>query len=221
MHLVIINGSPRTKSKSNTTKIITSFQKGFEESGNTSDVWYLSDRNQWESAAEAFEKNDHILFALPLFVENISGTMLEFLEALPPKKMPGTSIAFVLQGGFPERSQLRCGERFLEMLPAQLGCEYAGTLIKGDMFGAGLMGEKLGAQLVAPFEDAGRRFAVNGVFEKQKVNTFAGPEYMPEKEVRKFNRFGCHMQKFFMGRIAKKLGCKDKLDAQPYGELVK
>lgn len=76
--------------------------KGFEESGNTSDVWYLSDRNQWESAAEAFEKNDHILFALPLFVENISGTMLKFLEALPPKKKcQAQALPLCCRGGFP------------------------------------------------------------------------------------------------------------------------
>lgn len=221
MHLVIISGSPRTKAKSNTAKIIHAFLKGFEESGNTSEVFYLSDRKQWQSATEAFEKNDRILFALPLFVENISGIMLEFLEALPPKTAPGTSIAFLLQGGFPEASQLRCGKRFLETLPEKLGCAYAGTLIKGDMFGAGLMGDKLGAKLVAPFEDAGRHFAKARRFEKAYADTFAGAEYMPEKEVRKFERFGRHMQKFFMGRIAKKLGCRDKLDAQPYRELVK
>ena len=88
------------------------------------------------------------------------------------------------------------------------------------MFGVGLMGDKLGAQLVAPFEDAGRHFAHAKAFEKSYGDTFAGPEYMSEKEVRKFNRMGHHMQKFFMGRVAKKLGCKDKLDAQPYQELI-
>jgi len=220
MHLVVISGSPRTKSKSNTAKIITAFLKGYEEPGNTSEVWYLSDRKQWQSAADAFEKNNMILFALPLFVENIPGTMLEFLTTLQPKTVSGTSIAFLLQGGFPEASQLRCGERYLERFPVQLGCEYAGTLIKGDMFGVGLMGDMLGAQLVAPFEDAGRHFADAKAFEKSYGDTFVGPEYMSEKEVRKFNRMGHHMQKFFMGRVAKKLGCKDKLDAQPYQELI-
>ena len=130
MHLVIISGSPRTKSKSNTAKIITAFLKGYEESGNTSEVWYLSDRKQWQSAADAFEKNDLILFALPLFVENIPGTMLEFLTTLQPKTVSGTRIAFLLRGGFPEASQLRFGERYLETLPVQLGCEYAGTLMR-------------------------------------------------------------------------------------------
>ena len=39
MHLVIISGAARPQSKSNTAKVIAAFQKGFEESGNTAEVW--------------------------------------------------------------------------------------------------------------------------------------------------------------------------------------
>ena len=35
MHLVIISGATRPQSKSNTAKVITAFQKGFEENCNT------------------------------------------------------------------------------------------------------------------------------------------------------------------------------------------
>ena len=50
MHLVIISGAARPMPKSNTAKIIAAFRKGFEEGGNTAEVWYLSDRRQWQSA---------------------------------------------------------------------------------------------------------------------------------------------------------------------------
>jgi len=86
MHLVIISGAARPMPKSNTAKIIAAFRKGFEEGGNTAEVWYLSDRRQWQSAREAFANNELILFALPLYVENIPGIMLEFLEGL---ELPG------------------------------------------------------------------------------------------------------------------------------------
>ena len=144
MHLVIISGATRPQSKSNTAKVITAFQKGFEENCNTTEVWYLSDRRQWKRAAQAFTQNDRILIAFPLYVENIPGILLEFLSGLTPKKTPGTKLAFLIQGGFPEASQSRCCETFLETLPAQLGCDYAGTLIKGDMFGTSLVDEKTG-----------------------------------------------------------------------------
>ena len=132
MHIVIISGAARPQGKSNTAKIIAAFQKGLEENGSTAEVWYLSDRRQWDRAADAFERNDHILIAFPLYVENLPGILLEFLSGLSPKQVPGTRLSFLIQGGFPEASQSRCCEAFLETLPAQLGCAYAGTLIKGD-----------------------------------------------------------------------------------------
>ena len=67
MHLVIINASPRVETKSNTARIIRAFVRGFEVNGNTTEVWHLSDKKQWTGAKEAFEKNDNILFAIPLY----------------------------------------------------------------------------------------------------------------------------------------------------------
>ena len=151
MHLVIISGATRPQAKSNTAKGIAAFEEGFEENGNTTEVWYLSDRRQWKRAANAFEQNDHILIAFPLCVQNIPGILLEFLSGLTPKRAPGTKLAFLIQGGFPEASQSRCCEAFLETLPAQLGCEYAGTLIKGDMFGTSRVDEKTREKRLAPF----------------------------------------------------------------------
>lgn len=216
MHLVIISGATRPQSKSNTAKVISAFQKGFEEKGNTTESWYLSDRRQWKRAAQAFAQNDHILIAFPLYVENIPGILLEFLSGLSPKQTPGTRLAFLIQGGFPEASQSRCCEAFLEKLPAQLGCDYAGTLIKGDMFGTSLVDEKSREKMLAPFTEMGRTFAGTGCFEKSAVDVFAAPEYMPEKQIRLYNLVGKHISRFFMGNIAKKLGCREKLDARPY-----
>lgn len=215
MHLVIISGAARPQLKSNTAKIIAAFQKGYEESENTTEVYYLSDHRQWAAAEKAFQENTNILIALPLYVENIPGILLEFLSGLQPKKTPGTYLAFLLQGGFPEASQSRCCEAFLETLPPQLGCEYVGTLIKGDMFGIGLVDEKSQEKMLAPFTEMGRVFASSGRFEKSAVNAFAALEYMSAKQVRMYHLFGRHISRFFMGQIAKKLGCKEKLDARP------
>ena len=218
MHLVIISGAARPQAKSNTAKIIAAFQKGYEESGNTTEVSYLSDRRQWAAAEKAFQENTNILIALPLYVENMPGILLEFLSGLQPKKTPGAHLAFLLQGGFPEASQSRCCEAFLETLPAQLGCAYAGTLIKGDMFGVGLVDEKNREKMLAPFIEMGRVFARTGYFEKSAVDAFAAPESMSKKQMWAYNLFGKHISRFFMGQIAKKLGCKEKLNARPLAE---
>ena len=218
MHLVIISGAARPQAKSNTAKIIAAFQKGYEESGNTTEVYYLSDRRQWAAAEKAFQENTNILIALPLYVENIPGILLEFLSMLQPKETPGTKLSFLLQGGFPEASQSRCCEAFLETLPAQLGCAYAGTLIKGDMFGVGLVDGKNREKMLAPFSEMGRVFARSGQFEKSAVDAFAAPEKMTPKQIRMYNLFGRHISRFFMGHIARKLGCREKLDARPLAE---
>ena len=218
MHLVIISGAARPQPKSNTAKIISAFGQGYEECGNTTEVYYLSDRRQWAAAQNAFQENANILIALPLYVENIPGILLEFLSGLQPKETPGTQMAFLLQGGFPEASQSRCCEAFLETLPPQLGCVYAGTLIKGDMFGVGLVDEKNREKMLAPFTEMGRVFARSGCFEKSAVDAFAAPEYMSEQQIRMFNLFVKHISRFFMGHIAKKLGYKERLDAKPLSD---
>lgn len=216
MHLVIISGATRPRGRSNTAKIIDAFQKGYKEGGNTVEVWYLSDRKQWAGAAAAFAEQENILIALPLYVENIPGSLLEFLSCLSPKKEAGTRLAFLIQGGFPEGSQSRCCERYLETLPGQLGCEYGGTLIKGDMFGLGMTDEKSRKKMLEPFVEMGRYFADHGVFDKEKAYSFAAPEYMPKSQVRLFRLIGHFVQRIFMGRLAKQMGCKEALDAKPY-----
>lgn len=216
MHIVIINASPRTEKKSNTTTIIRAWLRGYEQGGNTAELYHLSDRRQWEDAKAAFEKNEHILFSLPLYVENIPGIMLEFLEELTPKTEPGTKISFLLQSGFPEACQRRCGEHYLERLPKYFNCEFAGILSRGDMFGINLLGEKIGNKMVQPFEEMGRRFAGTGDFLFPEAKEFTGIEYFDETFRKKFNRFGRHMQRLMMNGIAKKIGCKGRLDEKVY-----
>ena len=216
MHLLILNGAARPQGRSNTARIVSAFQSGFVEGGNTAQVFHLSDRSQWADAAAAFGRCENVLIALPLYVENIPGLLLEFLEGLAPKAEPGTRIAFLLQGGFPEASQSRCCERYLEMLPSQLGCAYAGTLIKGDMFGLGMMDKESRARALEPFVRMGRRFAATGRFDRGEASAFAAPEYLPKREARMFRLFGPAVQRVFMGRMAKKMGCRWRLDARPY-----
>lgn len=215
MHLAIINASPRVEAKSNTARIIRTFLKGFEKDGNTAEVWHLSDRKQWENAKEAYEKNSNILFAIPLYVENIPGIMLEFLETLQPKKEAGTKMSFILQSGFAEASQLRCGEAYLEILPSYFNCEYNGTLIKGDNFAPVWLPEKQANKMVAIYEKMGLSFAQKGTFDKEEVNKFAAPEYFSEKQIRLFNCINW-LQKMMFRHIAKKNGCKRPLDDKPH-----
>lgn len=219
MHLVIISCTPRVIKKSNTAKIIEKFKEGFEKTGNTTETYYLSQRNTWNEIRDAFYKNNYILFAISLFVECVPGIMLEFLETLEPKQYPSgvekTKIGFILQGGFSEASQLRCGEQYLEKLPKYLNCEYTGTLIKGDMFAVSIMEGKTRESLIQPFVDMGKHYAKHGSFSKERVSEFAKPEYFSKRFIFLYSLLS-PLQKVFMSLLAKKLGCKGSLKAKPY-----
>ena len=76
MHLLVVSCTPRAVAASNTDKILTAFCAGFEAQGNTTERHYLARRDTWPQIRAAFEQNDDILFALPLFVECVPGIMI-------------------------------------------------------------------------------------------------------------------------------------------------
>ncbi len=220
MNLLIISCTPRIKEKSNTDKILDEFKKGYESYGNTTETLYLYKRNEWETIRKKFYENDNILFALPLYVECIPGIMAEYLESLKPKQKNNTKIGFLLQGGFGEASQLRCCESYLETLPSLLGCEYNGTLLKGNMFAVSFMDGKIRKKMVEPFYNMGKYYAQNNYFNKEVVNDFAKPEYFSKKVIF-LNNILSPLNKFFIKVFAKKLGCKGSLNDKPYQNYVK
>lgn len=220
MNLLIISCTPRVKEKSNTDKILDEFKKGYELSGNTTETFYLSKRNDWEVIRKKFYENENILFALPLYVECIPGIMAEFLETLEPKQNSNTKIGFLLQGGFAEASQLRCCEKYLETLPSLLGCKYNGTLLKGDMFAVSFVEGEMRKQMVEPFNKMGQYYAKNNYFDKEVINDFAKPEYFSKKIIL-LNNILSPLNKLFFRLFAKKLGCKKSLTDKPYQKYIK
>ena len=215
MHAVIINGSPRVQKNSNTDKILKKFTKGMEESGSTFELYSLSDRKVWESAREAYYYNTDILIALPLFVECIPGLLLEFLETLSPKDK-GTTISFILQSGFAEGVQLRCGEEFLKKLASELNCTYGGTLVKGNNFGIRFLKEEKLDKETGPYMEMGRVYGRRGDFLTTECRKFTGPEIYPAPLRFLLGIiFKTGARKMFLN-IADELGCSSPLDDRPF-----
>ncbi len=178
MHVVIINASPRVQKYSNTEKIIAAFAKGLSEKESTFETYAISNRKTWDIIRDDYLKNDEILIALPLYVECVPGLLLEFLETLP-KKDEHTRLSFLLQSGFAEGCQLRCGEAFLEKLPEYLGVRYGGCLVKGNNFGIRIIDEDQQAQATKPYQAMGKLFAEGDGFFRKEAKKFTGPEYLP------------------------------------------
>lgn len=178
MHIVIINGSPRVQKDSNTEKIVAAFAKGLSEKEVTFETYAISNRSTWDIIRDAYMKNDEILIALPLYVECVPGLLLEFMETLPQKDEQ-TRLSFLLQSGFAEGCQLRCGEAFLEKLPKYLGVRYGGCLVKGNNFGIRVLDEEKQAQVTEPYQAMGQLFAEGDGFFREEAKKFTGPEYFP------------------------------------------
>ena len=218
-HLVIINGSPRVAKFSNTDKIIHSFAKGLEETGITWELHNLSNRKEWDAAREAYVSHERTLIAFPLYVECVPSLMLEFLETLPTERKHPGELSFLLHGGMDEGNEFRLCERFLKTLPAQLGCSYGGTLIRGGSFGIRTREPAIKAKIIAPFEKMGHLFAQNGNFLNPEVKKFAGPEQYPWLVRKMVSLLFLKKVNEEFDHFAKEWGCTRPLDDKPYNEL--
>ena len=215
MHVLIINGSPRIKAHSNTDKIIDKFGEGLKEAGSTYEQYEVSDRKQWDAIRDAFAKAENILIAIPLYVENIPGLLLEFLETVPARR-GDANIAYILQGGFAEGAQLRCGEAYLEILTKQLGCNYKGTLVKGDNFSIRFFEGEKRDKVTGPYKKMGFIFGKNGDFNADECKKFTGPEIFPAHIRLLIGTIFKTVAKKGFAQIAKGWDCTTPLDFRPY-----
>ena len=220
MHVVIINGSPRVQKHSNTDTIIQSFGKGLHESGSTYELYSLSNLREWDAAREAFICNEQIIFALPLYVECVPSIMLEFLETLPIERQQSAQISFILHGGFDEGHQLRLCERFLQSLPAQLGCTYGGCLIQGGSFLIRMRyDEKMQKAMdkkLDGYTEMGQSFAAHGSFMTADARKFTGPEKNPWFVHLLFRLYIKRLVRNNFEYFARQWGCAGPLDDKPY-----
>ena len=160
--------------------------------------------------------HDKIIIALPLYVECAPSLLLEFLSTLPTERRKPATLSFILQSGFAEGCQLRCGEAFLKSLPAQLGCTFGGCLLRGNNFGIRIAKEGERNKILKPYADMGRSFAQKGNFLSPEAARFVGLETFP-LVLRKFIMLSYKVvghRKF--SRTATEWGCTRPLDDRPY-----
>ena len=219
-HVVIINGSPRIKKNSNTNKIIQAFAEGLEKAGITHKLYSLSNHAEWDEARKAFMTNYNIIIAVPLFVECLPSLLLEFLSTLPTERKQPAKLSCILHGGFDEGHQLRLGEKFLQSLPAQLGCTYGGVLVKGGSFllrnRENSYIKKITDKMLASYTAMGRSFARNGNFMTPEAKKFTGPEKNLKIGVLLFNLIFKRIVKKNFERMAQEWGCTEPLNSKPY-----
>jgi NAD(P)H-dependent FMN reductase len=177
MSLVVFNGSPRGKS-GNTALLMEQFLQGHDAvAGSASPVHYLFKRGALPEAVAAFARAQTIVLAFPLYVHAMPGIVKHFIDALPPRAAAdGSALGFIVQSGFPEAHHSRWLERYLDRLPAKLGCRSLGTVIKGGAEGVHLMPRWMNRSLFSRFRLLGECLARTGAWDPQLVQELAAPE---------------------------------------------
>jgi hypothetical protein len=181
MKLTVVNGSPRGQ-KSNTSRLMTPFMKGYDSvSGNASQMFYLNHKLNEEKLADIWHGSDIILLAFPLYVDAMPGQVKAFIESL--QGFQGSdhapALAFLVHSGFPEALHSRYVERYLVKLTRRLGCDYAGTIVKGGSEGMQLMPDKSIQPLLSKMEMLGASLGSNKVLDEKMLAEIAGMERIP------------------------------------------
>ncbi len=186
MKIVAFNGSPRAE-KGNTHVMVEAFLAGAGEAGaKTENIFLVKKKighclgcfscwwkcpgscvqsDDMEELIETYQSADVVVFATPLYVDNVSGIMKNFIDRLLPtgdphfEKDPGGEVrhvpgrkkdpAFVMManGGFPEQSHFQV----LRLLIRRMARNFL-TGIAGEIYRGG--GSLLQDEEFTPFVDA-------------------------------------------------------------------
>jgi hypothetical protein len=161
--LFLLNGSPRGE-RSNTMKMLARVGKGWEHGGgNTPETLHLARSAGFQRAVEAFSQADVVLLAMPLHTDSMPALVKTYIEALVPQAashgVGNTTLAFLVQSGFPEALHSRPLERYLEKLARRLGSPYAGTIVRGGGESLQMMPDEANKKLWARLRTLGEAVA--------------------------------------------------------------
>lgn len=217
MHITVINASPNNNKSSQTSQIVHAFNQGILKERKTVETHLLCDRSQWDNIIQAILDNENFVFVLPVYLGITPSVFKEFLEkvdSILPKETRGNKkIAFILQSAFPEASQRRCCEKYLESFVNCLKCQFSGILSHSVYYG--LADSKNSGNLMDEYYSFGREYIKNNAtFFFSKAREFNGAEYLTEEHAKRFVR-GFN----FMSKLnAEEQGITSNLYNNPYNK---
>ncbi|HKN20406.1 MAG TPA: NAD(P)H-dependent oxidoreductase [Terracidiphilus sp.] len=222
--LVLLNGSPRGE-RSNSMKMLKRVAEGWVRGGGAQpEVLHLVRRAHFLRAVQAFAGADVVLLGMPLYTDAMPALVKGYIEALAPRveaaRAGGANptLAFLVQGGFPEAAHSRPLERYLKKLAMRMGSHHAGTIVRGGGESLQAMPDQANRKLWAQLKTLGEQLARDGSFGAAELKAVAGTE--------RFSRFAvmlaslaCRLPvfQFYWNGMLKKNGVWDRRFAAPYG----
>ena len=226
MKLTVFNGSPRGED-SNSNRIAQEFMTGAKEAGAEVENVFLAKRNikhcqgcfkcwyktpgkcvirdDMEGLIQKFVSSDIVVFAMSLYVDNVTGIMKDFMDRLIPiidphfykdengecrhekryKKYP--KLVVISNSGFPERSHFQV----LELLFRRVARNLRTKVIAEIYLSPGYAITEAGPQTIANYKDllrlAGREVVERSQLTEETVRALQRPLLPDEEYIRNTN----------------------------------
>lgn len=231
MKITAFNGSPRGE-KSNTNFMVKEFLSGAKEAGAEVENILLSERkilhclgcfhcwnktpgkciikDDMNSLLEKFDNSDIVVFATPLYVDNVSGIMKNFMDRLIPladphftidennetrhKKRRNSSpkIVVISNCGFPENSHFQVLKLLFKRIARNFHTKVIGEIYRGG-------GEILQKNIIMLkpviwkykllLKKAGKEIVKNSRLSEETIRKLEKPLISPERYRKEANKF--------------------------------
>jgi multimeric flavodoxin WrbA len=180
MNTIIINGSPKGKSKKCNSQI---FAEEFVRNMKTPCEIRTIANSDLKELARYAETFDSIIIILPLYIHSMPGIVMKFIEELEPQAAFGKNLGFIIQAGFMETSQERFVERYFESLTKRLNYNYLGTVSKGQA-AAIYMYPKMFEKVLKLVNNLGSTFEETHAFDSEIVKQLGKPYEISKSTLR-------------------------------------
>lgn len=169
MKITVFNGSPRAE-QGNTQVMVDSFLKGAQSAGAETENIFLAHKkilpcsgcfvcwiktpgicvikDDMAELLSKFKTSDLVVFATPLYVDNVTGIMKNFMDRLLPLADPyfekdaggecrhrlsekGPKIAVISNSGFPEQSHFQVLKLLFKRIARNMGSELIAEIYRG------------------------------------------------------------------------------------------
>ena len=220
MHsLLLLNGSPRGP-RSNSMMMLTRLGEGWQSAGGDQpEVLHLARRADAERAVWAFGAADTVVLGMPLYTDSMPALVKTYIETLAPYvgRHDNPRLGFLVQSGFTEALHSRPLERYLKKLAARLGCEYAGTIVRGGGEALQAMPEGANQKLWGRLRSLGGSLAADGRFDATILERVARVErFSPARAALTSIALRVPVTQFYWNGQLKKNEAWEKRFAAPY-----
>jgi hypothetical protein len=219
--LLLLNGSPRGTT-ANSLKMLARVGEGWTRAGGAEpEMLHLARAADFDRAVERFAEADVVVIGMPLYTDAMPGLDMAYFEELERYvgREGNPRLGFLVQSGFSEALHSRHLERYLEKLAGRLGCEYAGTIVRGGGEALQAMPDEASGKLFERLRALGVSLARDGRFDGELLAQVVGTERFSAATATVLSAaFKLPWPQFYWNGQLKKNGAWERRFAAPYGK---